>query len=81
MGLSIKLDTKRSTVGPALCGAVLVWLAVMVHEVHRVVFGRYLNSDPFTYVLVEVGLFGSGGAIAFAAAVHVWSRFVRPEYP
>ena len=71
MGLTTKTDTQRSTAGPAFCGAVLASTAVMVHEVYTVLFGRCLSPDPFTHVLVEVAPFGSGSAIAFAAAAHV----------
>jgi len=80
MKLTIKTDTERSTVGPALCGAVLASLAVMVHEICTVFFGRCLSSDPFTHVLMEMAMFGPAGAITFAVTGHIWSRFVPRGY-
>ena len=81
MGLMIKTDTQRNTVGTALCGATLASMAVMMHEVYIVFFGHCLSSDPFTHILAEMAMFGSRGAVAFAAAAHVWDRFVPRECP
>ena len=81
MGLTIKTDVERSAVGPALCGAVVGSMTVMVHEVYVVFFGTCLSSDPFTHALGEMAVLGLGGAIAFAAAAHIWSRLRRTSSP
>ena len=80
MGLTIKTDTEQGTVGPALCGAVLGSAAVMVHEVYIVFFSTCLNSDPFTHALGEMAVFGPAGAVLFAAAAHLRSRWLANEF-
>jgi hypothetical protein len=77
MGLITSAEAERSTVGPAFCGAVFASLAVMVHEVYTVFLGHCVTSDPFTHVLLEMAVFGSGGALSFAAVAHVRRRFRR----
>ena len=79
MGLTTKTETEWSSVGTAFCGAVLASLAVMAHEVYTVIFGYCLSSDPFTHVLVEMVIFGSGGAILFGAIASAWSRYSADE--
>ncbi len=80
MGLTTKTETEWSTLGAAFCGAVLASLAVMVHEVYTVIFNHCLSSDPFTHVLLEMAIFGSGGAILFGAIASVRSQFFADEF-
>ena len=77
MRITSNTDTEQSTAGPALCGAIVGSMAVMVHEVYIVFFGTCLSSDPFTHALGEMAMFGPGGAIAFAATAYMWSRLRR----
>jgi hypothetical protein len=79
VGLTTKTETEWSTLGAAFCGAVLASLAVMVHEVYTVIFGYCLSSDPFTHVLLEMAIFGPGGAILFGAIASVRNRFLADE--
>ena len=80
MGLISTTQIERSTVGTAFCGAVLASLAVMAHEVYTVIFDYCLSSDPFTHVLLEMVIFGSGGAILFGAIASVRSRYFVDEF-
>jgi hypothetical protein len=80
VGLTTKTETEWSTLGAAFCGAVLASLAVMAHEVYTVIFGYCLSSDPFTHVLLEMAIFGSGGAILFGAIASARSQFFADEF-
>ena len=79
MALQVEAKTDWTATGAAYWGGVVGAMAVIVHEVHAVLFSDYPPADPFLHVMTEMAFVVPGTALAFAAIAGIRNRLLRGD--